>query len=541
MSERPEIDIGELRMSGVVKLKDKDMFSIWVKTACCNLNSKQLRKLADITDKYARSYLLFTTRQIPIIPFIHLKDVEIVKEELNEVYLELDHCGPTVRNINVCYDDKICSEAVTNHISLAEKLDNFFSIPSANHKIKIGVSGCQKDCIICRVLNDIGFIARENNGRKGYDVYVGGRLGLNPFVGVKMAECLSEEECVRFVQNYFDFIKEEGKGEERSADLIDRLGVERVKQELNKNLPKNSAFRPITCETKLEEKMTDRAILRIRATCGEVTSNQLRKIADVAEKHGKSFVHFVVRGSPEIPGIDKSQLKNIRGELQDVDLQLLDKGIDNLQSCFGNYCTESLADPQTLLKRIEEQIEEIGLNNLDIRISAAGCPNSCGIAQLNDIGFYGVVEPEVVAANCTACELCVPICKRKAITIEDDIAVIDKEKCKYCGQCIVVCPYDAMIEKRKGFAVFAGGKEGEDLRIGELIALFLSEEEALQVSEKCLKILKKKKVDAATIIDVIGIEKFKEMLIPNARNGLGYTEKGVNNHDDRSNERSGQD
>jgi len=200
------------------------MYPMWIKTACSNLTSKQLRKLADITDKYARSYLLFTTRQIPIIPFVNLEDMEDVEEELREVYVELDRCGPTVRNINVCYDDKICPEAVTNSISLAEKLDNFFRIPSANHKVKIGVAGCQKDCIISRVLNDIGFVARESNGRKGYDVYVGGRLGVNPFLGVKMAECLPEEECVRFVQNYFDFIKKEGKGEERGADLINRLG-----------------------------------------------------------------------------------------------------------------------------------------------------------------------------------------------------------------------------------------------------------------------------------------------------------------------------
>lgn len=517
MTQKPQINVGELRRSGVVKLKDKDMYSLWVKTACSNLNSKQLRKLADITEKYARSYLLFTTRQIPIIPLINLKDVEEVKEELNEVYLELDRCGPTVRNVNVCYDDKICPEAVTNSISLAEKLDNFFRVPSANHKVKIGVAGCPKDCVISRVLADIGFVGVEKDGNKGYDVYVGGRLGVNPFVGVEMAECLPEEECVRFVQNYFDFIKKEGKPEERSADLINRLGVERVKQEVNKNLSAGLVLKPVECETRLKEKETDKLILRIRATCGEVTSKQLRKIADIAGSYGKGFVHFVVRGSPEIPGIDKRHLEDIRQELQEVGMQILDRGIDNIQSCFGNYCAENNVDPQTLLKRIEKLIEEIDLNNLNIRISAAGCPNSCAIAQLNDIGFYGVAEPEVDIANCNGCELCVPVCKRKAITIEDGVAVIDKEKCKYCGQCIVVCPFDAIVEKRKGFAVFVGGSEGEDTRLGDVIAEFLSEEEALRVTEGCLRIVKQRNANVATIVDEIGIEKFKQMLVPSTK------------------------
>jgi len=512
MTEKPEVNVGELRRSGIVKLKGEDMYSMWVKTACSNLTSNQLRRLADITDKYARGYLLFTTRQIPIIPFINLRDLEDVKEELKQVYLELDRCGPTVRNINVCYDDKICPEAVTNSISLAEKLDNFFRIPSANHKVKIGVVGCRKDCVISRALTDISFVGVENNGQPRYDVYVGGRLGMNPFVGVNMAECLPEEECVRFVQNYFDFIKKEGKGEERGADLINRLGVEKLKQELNKNLQEGSTLKPITCETRLEEKETNKAILRIRATCGEVTSNQLRKIADIAEKYGKGFVHFAVRGSPEIPCVDKSHLENIRQELHEVGMQILDRGIDNLQSCFGNYCTENNADPQTLLRRIERKVEELGLNNLDIKISTSGCPNSCGIPNLNDIGFYGVVEPAVDITRCTGCDLCVPVCKTKAITIENDLAIIDEEKCKHCGQCIVICPFDAIVENRKGFAVLVGGKEGEDTRLGEIIAEFLSEEEALQIAEKCLIILGEKKVNVATIIDEIGIENFKDML-----------------------------
>jgi len=511
-----QINVGELRKGGVVRLKERDMYSIWIKTACCNLTSKQLRKLADITEKYARSYLLFTTRQIPIIPFVNLKDLEEVKEELNEVYLELDRCGPTVRNVNVCYDDKICPEAVTNSLSLGEKLDNFFHVPMT-HKIKMGVAGCRKDCIISRVLTDIGFVGVERDGKTGYDLYVGGRLGVNPFVGVKMAECLSEEECVRFAQNAFDLLKNEGKEEERIADIINRLGVERVQHKLTQDLQEGSALKPITCEASLKGKETDKMILRIRATCGEVTSKQLRRIADIAENYGKGFVHFAVRGSPEIPCIDKEDLGDTRKELQEVGMQVLDKGIDNLQSCFGNYCTESNVDPQSLLRRIEKRIEELDLNNLSIRISASGCPNSCGIAHLNDIGFLGVTEPEVDTTNCNGCELCLPVCKRKAIELKDGVVAIDKEKCKHCGQCIAVCPFDAIVEKRRGFAVLIGGREGEDTRLGEVIAEFLSEEETLQVTEGCLRILKEKKASAAKIIDEVGIESFREMLVPSTK------------------------
>ena len=145
--DESKLNIEELKRGGMVPLREKDMFSIWVKTECCNLNSKQLRRLADITDKYAHGFLLFTSRQIPIIPFVNATNIFDVKRELAEVDMGMDHNGPIVRNLNICYGDKICADAVVNCIPLGEKLEKFFSSQLA-HKIKIGVVGCRKDCVI---------------------------------------------------------------------------------------------------------------------------------------------------------------------------------------------------------------------------------------------------------------------------------------------------------------------------------------------------------------------------------------------------------
>ena len=51
MTKEIQINVAELRSRGIVKLRDKDMFALWVKTACCNLSAKQLNKLADISEK----------------------------------------------------------------------------------------------------------------------------------------------------------------------------------------------------------------------------------------------------------------------------------------------------------------------------------------------------------------------------------------------------------------------------------------------------------------------------------------------------------
>jgi sulfite reductase beta subunit-like hemoprotein len=69
-----------------------------------------------------------------------------------------------------------------------------------------------------------------------------------------------------------------------------------------------------------------------------------------------------------------------------------------------------------------------------------------------------------------------------------------------------------MTEGRKGFEVLVGGKFGEDTRLAQPIAWFLSEDEAFELAKKALVILKDKQINAVSIIDEIGIKNFKQLL-----------------------------
>jgi len=42
--------------------------------------------------------------------------------------------------------------------------------------------------------------------------------------------------------------------------------------------------------------------------------------------------------------------------------------------------------------------------------------------------------------GCIACKACVKACDRDAITVENDLAVIDRSKCDDCGACVEKCP-----------------------------------------------------------------------------------------------------
>jgi heterodisulfide reductase subunit A-like polyferredoxin len=45
---------------------------------------------------------------------------------------------------------------------------------------------------------------------------------------------------------------------------------------------------------------------------------------------------------------------------------------------------------------------------------------------------------------CTGCETCLERCFFDAIAVNDDLAVVNAEKCMGCGVCTVSCPTEAL-------------------------------------------------------------------------------------------------
>ena len=165
------------------------------------LSSRQLRKLADIADKYDRGYGHFTTRQNLQLNWPELKDVPDILAELAEVEM---HCiqtsGNCIRNVTSDHFAGVAADEVADPRPWAELLRQWSTLhPEFSYlprKFKIAVTASPADRAAVRA-HDIGLVLKKDDeGELGFEVLVGGGLGRTPMIGKMVREFLPTDELL---------------------------------------------------------------------------------------------------------------------------------------------------------------------------------------------------------------------------------------------------------------------------------------------------------------------------------------------------------
>ncbi len=238
-------------------------------------------------------------------------------------------------------------------------------------------------------------------------------------------------------------------------------------------------------------KQTQENLFTVRLRCpgGKLTSAQLREAAVIAEKYGRGEVHTSFRQSIEVPYVDYQHFDAIAEELKGTGWSVASCGprIRVPTACAG--CTwnpNGLMDTQSMCLEVDRRYFGTASGHHKFKISFAGCPIDCARSREMDLGFQGIVKPEVKADLCNACGLCISSCEEKALTLVNGLPVRDESKCIYCGDCIKVCPVDAMVTAKKGWLVRVGGKHGKHPYYAYEIAQFATDEQCLALIEKTI-------------------------------------------------------
>lgn len=149
------VDYAALKKGGFMRQKQKNNFSLRLAVVGGNLTAENLKKIAEVAEKYGDGHVHMTSRQSVEIPFIKLDDVEEVKAELAKGGVKPGVCGPRVRTITACQGNQICPSGNIDTYGLAQELDERYFARELPHKFKFGVTGCQNNCLKAEE-NDVG-------------------------------------------------------------------------------------------------------------------------------------------------------------------------------------------------------------------------------------------------------------------------------------------------------------------------------------------------------------------------------------------------
>ena len=408
------------------------------------LSSRQMRQLAFIADKWDKGYGHFTTRQNIQFNWPRLIDTPDILDALADVDMHaIQTSGNTIRNVTTDQFAGAAIDEIADPRPYAELIRQW----STDHpefqflprKFKIAITGAAEDRAVIRA-HDIGLQLVEHEGRIAFKVFVGGGLGRTPVIGQELVNRLPAEDLLPYLEAVLSVYNLAGRRDNKykarikitvGAMGIDvfRAKVDEAFQRLRKvfngqdlavlgdiqkgfeapnyveksqdvyfdALDSDGGFREWVERNVSAHKHPSYASVTISLkghgdTPGDATSEQMRAIADLAEK----FAHDELRISHEqnivLPHVAQADLPGIYRTLKAIGLATANIGlISDIIACPGmDYCAlataRSIPIAQDIALRYADREAEIG--HMQIKIS--GCINACGHHHVGHVGILGL-------------------------------------------------------------------------------------------------------------------------------------------------------
>jgi ferredoxin-nitrite reductase len=138
---------------------------------------------------------------------------------------------------------------------------------------------------------------------------------------------------------------------------------------------------------------------------GRITTDQMRGVADLAERYGNGDIRLTTGQNLLIPNIPEDRIGALTDEPLFQDLPFDPSPIlRGLVACTGiDYCGMALIETKQYALEVARELERrtAGRKVLPLTIHWSGCPASCGMHQVSTIGLQGCrsrVNGEIVDA-----------------------------------------------------------------------------------------------------------------------------------------------
>jgi sulfite reductase (ferredoxin) len=406
------------------------------------LNSEQLRRLADVSDKYASGFLHLTTRQDVQIYYVRIDTVANMMRELADVGITTrEACGNTVRNVTACHQSGVSPTETFDVTPYAEAFKNFLLrnpiCQNMGRKFKACFEGCQDVDHAGVRIHDLGFRARveviDGELRRGFQVHIGGGLGASPSLGQLWTEFMPVEEMIPFsaaVIRVFDrYGERKVRMKARMKFLVRSLGWEKFRKRVEEeraslrvdhswndylntineatppvpedipDAPPGVEFDPDYIHWKescvLPHSLEEYAMVNVRIHLGDIKSDRARMLSDIAKTYSAGEIRISILQNFILRWVPKYALPSLYAALREAGLAYT--GADtfgDITACPGaDTCRLGITSAKGLADHLTGGMRN-GLGEFkeltkDLRIKISGCPNSCAQHVVASIGFQG--------------------------------------------------------------------------------------------------------------------------------------------------------
>ena len=128
-------------------------------------------------------------------------------------------------------------------------------------------------------------------------------------------------------------------------------------------------------------------IPRIRG--GVTTPDELRRIADVADKYQVPMVKITGSQRIDLLGVKKADLPKVWADLGMPSGQAYTKGVRMVKTCVGTeFCRFGTQDSTGAGIEMERRFEQLFTPH-KVKMATVGCPRNCAEATVKDIGLVG--------------------------------------------------------------------------------------------------------------------------------------------------------
>ena len=389
---------------------DKDgltpkQFMMRVRVAGGHLNAAQAKTLGNITKNYGKDYIDITTRAQVEFRYLNIEDIPAILKELEDAGLNAYQTGvDNFRNIVTDPLDALGFDNILPSFNLLKKIQEKFLfnpdwISTLPRKFNTALTGSMSNR--CNVFgHDCSFVLAQKDGRYGYNMYLGGRVGMI----AKKADIFlaNESEVLAAYDALIDIFKNYGFRDNRNKNrlhfLIEAVGMPTIAAAIRESAGIDFATAGDTLTTTnahdtqhgLVQLKDGTFAVQVVVPSGIFKGTALLRAAELSEEFGSSELRFSVEQNLYILGVKDTQAllsDAFFTEYKNVNSPYF----NNLIACAGTeHCSFGVIENKRDAIALSDYLTNaVPLDEGRVRLYWSACVKGCGTHEIADIGFEG--------------------------------------------------------------------------------------------------------------------------------------------------------